>query len=154
MLFKILHNLVELCLPNYIAYNTSATRGHKYKLSITFSRVDVYKHSLFPSTIPKCNSLSASTVEVASVGSFVDLLWNCCTLIIWAFAIVNIIIIIEMIQLDSKFVACFLPTCGTTSSPEKPQGRIHRAISLKYGVYRSGPVEATWWWSGQAVNHT
>ena len=43
---------------------------------------------------------------------------------------------LEMIQLDFKFIACFLPTCGTTNSPEKPQGRIHRAISLKYGVYR------------------
>ena len=74
MLFKILHNLVELCLPNYIAYKTSATRGHKYKLSIPFSRVDVYKYSFFPSTIPKWNSLPVSTVEVASVDSFVGLL--------------------------------------------------------------------------------
>ena len=32
-----------------------------------------------------------------------------------------------MIQLDSKFVACFLPTCSTTSSLEKPQGSIHSA---------------------------
>ena len=47
MLFKFLHNLVELCLPNYIAYNTSITRGHKYKLLIPFSRVDVYKYSFF-----------------------------------------------------------------------------------------------------------
>jgi len=37
------------------------------------------------------------------------------------------------LEMDSKFVACFLPTC---SSPEKPYGRIHRAISLKYSVYR------------------
>ena len=66
MLFKILYNLV-VCLPNYIAYNTSATRGHKYKLSIPFSRVDVYKYSFFPSTIPKWNSLPSSTVEVASI---------------------------------------------------------------------------------------
>jgi len=72
----ILHNLVDLCLPNYIAYNASVTRGHKYKLSIPFSRVDVYKYSSFPSTIPKWNSLPASTVEVASVDSFVDLLWQ------------------------------------------------------------------------------
>jgi len=74
MLFKILNNLVLLCLPNYITYNTNTTRGHKYKLQIPFSRVDVYKHSFFPSTIPKWNSLSASTMEVASVDSFVDLL--------------------------------------------------------------------------------
>ena len=85
MLFKILHNLVELCLPNYITFNTSTTRGHKYKLSIPFSRVDVYKHSFFPSTIPKWNSLSASAVEVASIDSFIDLLWHCCTLITWVF---------------------------------------------------------------------
>ena len=69
--FQDLHNLVELCLPNYIAYNTSATRGHKDELSIPFSRVDVYKHSFSPSTIPKWNSLTASTVELASVDSFV-----------------------------------------------------------------------------------
>jgi len=43
---------------------------------------------------------------------------------------------LEMIQLDSKLVACFLPTSGTTSILEKPEGRIHRVISLKYGVYR------------------
>ena len=89
MLFKILHNLVELCLPNYVVYNTSVTRGHKYKLSIPFSRVEVYRYSLFPSTIPKWNSLPSSAVEVASVDSFVDLLWHYCTLIIWVFAIIN-----------------------------------------------------------------
>ena len=43
---------------------------------------------------------------------------------------------LEMIQLDSKLVTCFLYTCSTTSSPEKPQGRIQIAISLKSGVYR------------------
>jgi len=52
MLFKILHNLVEFCLSNYIAFNTCTTRGHKFKLSIPLSRIDVYKHSFFPSTIP------------------------------------------------------------------------------------------------------
>ena len=43
---------------------------------------------------------------------------------------------LEMIQLDSKFITCFLPTFGTTSSLGKPQGRINSALSLKYGVYR------------------
>ena len=35
---------------------------------------------------------------------------------------------LEVTQLDSKFITYFFPTCGTASSPEKPQGRIHIAI--------------------------
>jgi len=39
---------------------------------------------------------------------------------------------LDMMQQDSKFIACFLPTCSTTSSPEKLQG----SHITKYGVYR------------------
>jgi len=35
---------------------------------------------------------------------------------------------LKMTQQDSKFITYFLPTCSTTSSPEKPQERIHRVI--------------------------
>ena len=95
MLYKILHNLVELHLPNYITYNTSITRGHEFKLSIPFSRINAYKHSFFPSTIPKWNNLPAAVVRVRTAESFINLLWHCTTLTIWVLAIINIIIIID-----------------------------------------------------------
>ena len=28
------------------------------------------------------------------------------------------------------------------------------ALGRNWAVTSAGPVEATWWWSGQAVNHT
>ena len=75
MLLKILHNLAELCLPNYYNYIITMQRywrSHgKLKLSITFSRIDVYKHSFPPQYHPQVEQLVNNyIVEVASVDSF------------------------------------------------------------------------------------
>jgi len=54
MFLKILHNLVELRLPNH---NVSITRGHEFKFFILFIRIDAYKYSFFPATIQIWNNL-------------------------------------------------------------------------------------------------
>ena len=36
MMYKITHQLVDLKLPDYIAYNHGTTRGHNYKLTILY----------------------------------------------------------------------------------------------------------------------
>ena len=94
MLFKIMHNLVQLPLPNHINYNSTTTRGHDYKLSIPFCRINIYKHSFFPSTIPKWNRLPARIVTAETIDSFTNLLtnyliWYCTTLIYMSFSNYN-----------------------------------------------------------------
>ena len=84
------HNLVQLPLPNYINYNSTTTRGHDYKLSIPFCWINIYKHSFFPSTIPKWNRLPARIVTAEMIDSFTNLLtnyliWHCTT---WVLAII------------------------------------------------------------------
>ena len=51
MIYKIIHSIVDLSLPDYIAFNRGITRGHPYKLTIPYMRIDQYKYSFFPFTI-------------------------------------------------------------------------------------------------------
>jgi len=45
MIFRIIYLLIDLKLPNYINYNLGITRGHDYKLTVPFKRIDPYKFS-------------------------------------------------------------------------------------------------------------
>ena len=44
MIYKIIHGIVDLKLPNYITFNT---RGHNYKLTVPPLRIEAYKFSFF-----------------------------------------------------------------------------------------------------------
>jgi len=72
MFFKILNNLVELCLPNYIIPHISITRGHKSKFSILYTRIDAYKYSFFPATIPIWNNLPAEAMKSKNIDTFIN----------------------------------------------------------------------------------
>jgi len=74
MFFKILNNLVELLLPNYINPNISITRGHKSKFSILYIRIDTYKYSFFPATVPIWNNLPDEAVRSKSIDTFINFL--------------------------------------------------------------------------------
>ena len=43
MMYKIIHRIVDLNLPDYITFNCKITRGHDYKLTMPFTRIDSYK---------------------------------------------------------------------------------------------------------------
>ena len=57
MMYKIIHGIVDLKLPDYITFNSNITRGHNYRLTIPPQRIDAYKFSFFPSTITQWNRL-------------------------------------------------------------------------------------------------
>ena len=43
LLYKIIHNLIDVTLPNYITPATRFTRGHDQKFILPQSRIDTYK---------------------------------------------------------------------------------------------------------------
>ena len=52
----------------------SLTRGHDYKLTVPFTRIDPYKFSFFPATIALWNKLPTEIVNATSIDSFTYLL--------------------------------------------------------------------------------
>ena len=42
MMYKIIHRIVDLNLPDYITFNRGITRGHYYKLTMPLIRIDSY----------------------------------------------------------------------------------------------------------------
>ena len=47
MMYKVIHRIVDLNLPDYITFNRGITRGHDYKLTMPLTRIDSYKFSFF-----------------------------------------------------------------------------------------------------------
>ena len=76
MMYKIIHHIVDLTLPECITFNRGITRGHEYKLTLPFTRIDTYKFSFFPSTAILWNNLQPETVEASSITVFNNLLIN------------------------------------------------------------------------------
>ena len=74
MMKKITHHIIDLKLPNYINYNPGITRGHDYKLTLPFTRIDPYKFSFFPATIALWNKLPTEIVNATSTDSFTYLI--------------------------------------------------------------------------------
>ena len=72
MMYKIIHHIIRLKTTKlYISYNHGITRGHDFKLTVPFIRIDAYKVSFFPATI---TSLPNEIVNTTSIDTFVDLL--------------------------------------------------------------------------------
>ena len=57
MLYKIIHGLVDLPLPDYIIPAPRVTRGNSMKFVHPATSTDPYKHSFFPNSISKWNKL-------------------------------------------------------------------------------------------------
>jgi len=75
MMYKIIHQIVDLKLPEYIGYSHEIARGHDYKLTMPPTRIDAYKHSYFPATISLWNKLSNDeTVNASTFQAFTNLL--------------------------------------------------------------------------------
>ena len=48
MMYKIIHEILDLTLPEYFTFNRGITRGHEYKLTIPIMRIDPYRFSFLP----------------------------------------------------------------------------------------------------------
>jgi len=72
MFFKILNNLVEIRLPNYITPHISITRDHECKISILYTTIDAYKYHFFPATIPIWNNLPAEDMKSKNINTFIN----------------------------------------------------------------------------------
>jgi len=76
IVYKVIHEIVDLTLTDYITFNRRVTRGHEYKLTIPTLKIDPYRFSFFPSTIKLYNNLHPVTVHSLSITEFNNLLLN------------------------------------------------------------------------------
>ena len=71
MLFKILHNLVEIPeASDMVKASDRRTRGSQ-RLFVPYTRATVYKTSFFPRTIQDWNKLPATTTEINTIEAFI-----------------------------------------------------------------------------------
>lgn len=69
MLYRIRNKLVDITTTSLTAASTR-TRGNAYRYFQTFTRIDAYKHSFFPSTIKSWNKCTQQLVSKQSLDSF------------------------------------------------------------------------------------
>ena len=76
ILYKILHQTVDVTLPDYILpYSYSAiTRGHNLRLKVPLPRINAYKYSFFTNVVEQWNSLPEHIVRAPSATTFSRLL--------------------------------------------------------------------------------
>ena len=69
LLYKILHNIVDVTLPSYITCtpSTRLTRGHDQKFILPQSGIDAYKFNFFLSSIRLWNNLPIKTVHAHTI---------------------------------------------------------------------------------------
>ena len=57
MLYKIIHNHVDITLPSYVTYTSRYTQTRDFKSIEIGSTLDAYKYSFFPSMIQLWNTV-------------------------------------------------------------------------------------------------
>ena len=70
LMFKMVNGLVDVDISHFFAFNNNNTRGHRFKLSVQFSRLDCRKYSFANRTIPIWNNLPPNVVESLNVKLF------------------------------------------------------------------------------------
>ena len=71
MLYKIVHDLIDILAAEYLTPSTSRTRAsHSHKFNQLSSSTDTYKYSFITLTIPTWNRLPATIAEAPSLVSF------------------------------------------------------------------------------------
>ena len=73
MMYKIIHRIVDLNLPDYITFNRRITRRNDYKLTMPFTRIDSYKFSFFPATVTLWNQLPNEAASATLINVFTNL---------------------------------------------------------------------------------
>ena len=71
MMFKIVNDMIHIQPDVPIIYTTGTnTRGHHLKMQQPATRIDVYLHSFFPSTVKLWNLLPSNLIDSPSLDSF------------------------------------------------------------------------------------
>ena len=70
MMYRIVNNLVEIPISQYLTPTGVSTRGHQRRFFPYYCAVTAYKGSFFPSAIRLLNALPASTVSAQSIYDF------------------------------------------------------------------------------------
>ena len=85
MLFKIIHNLVDIPANTYLTpvpmTHESDTRGHNMRFMQPMTRTDSYLHSFFPSAIKIWNSLPQRVIDSKDIDEFKQRLARLATII-------------------------------------------------------------------------
>ena len=76
LLYKILHNIVDVTLPSYITPSNRLTIGHDQKFILPQSRIDACKFNFFPKSIRLWNNLPIETVHAHAIDRFCNLLYS------------------------------------------------------------------------------
>ena len=70
--YKILNNLVDISLPDYIIPSQVQNRGHNNKFIPIQPRIDVYKFSVYPRVLLLWNNLSPNIVNAKTYDELQD----------------------------------------------------------------------------------
>ena len=70
MLYKIIHNLVDIPCNEYLTLSNSRTRGHAHRLQVQHSRTNIHQKSFFQRGISLWNNLPDAAVSSKSLDEF------------------------------------------------------------------------------------
>ena len=70
LLFKIVHNLVDIPFDHYFSFNNNNTRGHAYKLNVNYCRTMKRKYFFTNRIVPIWNKLPGGVVSSLSLKAF------------------------------------------------------------------------------------
>ena len=73
LLYKILHNIVDVTLPSYIIPSTRLTRGHDHKFILPQSRIEF---NFFPNLIRLWNNIPIETVHAHTIDRFCNIFYS------------------------------------------------------------------------------
>ena len=69
-LFKMVNGLVDMEIGHFFCFNNNNTRGHRFKLSVQYSRLNCRKFFFANRTVPIWNNLPSNVVESINVKIF------------------------------------------------------------------------------------
>ena len=75
-MYKIIHRIVDLNLPDYITFNRRITRRNDYKLTMPFTKIESYKFSFFPATVTLWNQLPNEAASLAASATLINVFIN------------------------------------------------------------------------------
>ena len=73
-----LFGLIDLKFSDYFVLRTSSTtRGHDYKLSLAYARLNVRKHFFSERVVPVWNNLESNVINFSNINRFKSSLLHC-----------------------------------------------------------------------------
>ena len=70
LLYKIIHQLIDIDFHEHFSFSTGRTRGHSYKLYVNRSRINCHKYHFFNRIVNMWNSLPSDVVLLAKLCNF------------------------------------------------------------------------------------